>query len=373
MSRLVFQQVRKTYPGGIVAVDGVDLTVDSGELFAIVGPSGSGKSTLLRLIAGLESLDEGAITLDGRRIDVLAPRDRDVAMVFQGQVLYPHLNVFENIAFGLRARKRPRAEADASVRQVAATLGLAGCLDRAIATLSGGQRQRVALGRAMVLHPRVFLLDEPFSGLDAPLRVATRSELGELRKRIGATMVMVTHDQSEAMALGDRIAVLDRGKVVQVGTPQAIYDRPANRFVAGFIGHPPMNILPALVARQGVALEVRILGIDHFGPFLIPRSVPDIAPIFDHATPRVDLGLRAEHVTLAPCPADAPGHATVLRLEPTGPSTLATVAFGPHRVASWVKPHSSIRLGDRVDLEFDWDHARWFDAETGKRLGVNDG
>ncbi|WP_435017254.1 ABC transporter ATP-binding protein [Tundrisphaera sp. TA3] len=370
MARLVLDGVRKTFPGGVVAVDGVDLAIESGELFVIVGPSGSGKSTLLRLTAGLEALDAGSISLGGRRIDGLAPRDRGVAMIFQGQVLYPHLNVFDNLAFGLRARKKAGAEIDAEVRAVADTLGLGKVLDRAVATLSGGQRQRVALGRAMALRPDAFLLDEPFTGLDAPLRASTRAELADLRSRLGSTMVMVTHDQSEAMALADRLAVLDHGRLVQVGTPQEVYDNPASRFVARFIGHPPMNLVPGLVAREGDGLMVRILDADHLAPFRLHGWAPWLDPMFAFGSPRVDFGLRAEHFRPLPARGETPPHGTVVRLEPTGPETLATIVVGSHRVAAWIHAHSPIRVGDPVHLVIQWQRACVYDPETGRRLGL---
>lgn len=329
MARLVVEGVSKVYPGGTVAADGLTLSVASGERFVVVGPSGSGKSTLLRLIAGLEGCDAGAITLGDRRIDRLPPADRDVAMVFQGQVLYPHLNVFENLAFGLRAQRKPRAEVDSTVREIAATLGLTELLERRPATLSGGQGQRVALGRALIVRPGVLLLDEPFAGLDAPLRSRLRGELVALCRRFAVTMVLVTHDQAEAMAVADRLAILDAGRIVQVGPPQAVYDHPTNRLVARFLGDPPMSFLPA--EGDGTAVA----------------------------------GIRAEHVRFSPDPV---GPATIVAREPTGSRTLLIAETGPDRVAAWADPTTPIAVGDRVRFEFDPNRCVWFDPATGQAL-----
>ena len=374
MGRLELQRVSKSFPGEIVAARGVDLAVEDGELFAIVGPSGSGKSTLLRLIAGLESPDSGSLWLDGLRIDGLAPRDRDVAMVFQDQVLYPHLDVFENIAFGLRARGKPKAEIEELVRGTASVLGLADCLDRPPGTLSGGQRRRVALARALVLRPKLFLFDEPFSGLDAPLRASTRAELADLKRKLGATMVLVTHDQAEALALGDRVAVLDRGRIVQVGRPLDLYDRPANRFVARFVGQPPMNLLPCLIAKEDRDLAIRIVNLDDLGPWTIPLTMPWTSPLSDRGTPRLDLGLRPEQIAVRPAGRFTPGSdpptgpATVRRLEPMGHETLAFLEFGPYELTARLPSRTPFRTGERVVAELDFFHASWFDATSGERL-----
>ena len=374
MARLELRGVDKTYPGDIVAARGVDLTVEDGELFVIVGPSGSGKSTLLRLIAGLEGPDAGSIRLDGRRIDTLQPVERDVAMVFQDQVLYPHLDVFENIAFGLRARSVPRLEVDERVRMTASVLGLADCLNRPPGTLSGGQRRRVALGRALVLRPKLFLFDEPFSGLDAPLRASTRAELADLKRKLGATMVLVTHDQAEALALGDRVAVLDQGRVVQVGRPLDLYDRPGSRFVARFLGQPPMNLLPCLVSKDGQDLVVRVVNLDDLDPWTIPLGNHRASPLSDHEAPRADFGTRPEQIKLRPAGLFTPdsGHPTgpaiIRRLEPMGHETLCYLDFGPHELTARLPPRSPFSAGDRVLIELDFGQASWFDSESGDRL-----
>jgi multiple sugar transport system ATP-binding protein len=374
LARLEVIGVEKTYPGGIAAIRGVDLTVEDGELFVIVGPSGSGKSTLLRLVAGLESPDSGSLLLDGRAIERLPPRDRDVAMVFQDQVLYPHLDTFENIAFGLRARRVDRGEIEARVKATASVLGLAECLRRRPGTLSGGQRRRVALGRALVLRPKLFLFDEPFSGLDAPLRASTRAEMSELHRQLRSTIILVTHDQSEALAIGDRVAVLDRGRVAQIGRPLDLYDRPASRSVARFVGQPPINLLPCLVSRKDDALEIRIVELDTLGPWVIPGTTRWAAMLLDRGETRVDLGLRPEQLTVRPAGQFSPtsnppsGPATVRRLEPMGHETLAYLAFGPYELGARLAPRAPIRVGDRVLVELDFGLACWFDSETGDRV-----
>ena len=274
MARLELEQLRKVYPGGVVAVDGVDLAIEDREFVVLVGPSGCGKSTTLRMIAGLEEIDGGTLTIDGRVANGVPAKDRDLAMVFQNYALYPHLTVARNIAFSLERRRahrsrarallspayrgaarEERAEIDARVARAAELLGLGELLDRKPAELSGGQRQRVALGRAIVREPAAFLFDEPLSNLDAKLRVEMRAELKALHRRLGATSIYVTHDQEEAMTLGDRLVVLEGGFVQQVGTPREVYERPANRFVAGFLGTPSMNFVAGRLVEQGGRLR----------------------------------------------------------------------------------------------------------------------
>ncbi|MBC5804886.1 MAG: hypothetical protein DLM53_06885 [Candidatus Eremiobacter antarcticus] len=242
--RGVSKRYGETRSAFVQAVDDVSIDVSQGQLAVLVGPSGCGKTTLLRLIAGLEKPDAGDIVIDGRRVNDVESKDRDVAMVFQDYALYPHMSVYDNMAFGLRARRVARSEIDSMVRTAAETVGVNALLERRPRELSGGQRQRVALGRAMVRSPKAFLLDEPLSNLDAQLRARLRIELAELHRRLGTTMVYVTHDQTEAMTLGDSIVVLSDGKVQQAGSPGALYDDPDNVFVAGFIGSPPMNLIP---------------------------------------------------------------------------------------------------------------------------------
>jgi ABC-type sugar transport system ATPase subunit len=295
MSSVAFEAVEKTYPGGTLALADFSLEVGDGELVALVGPSGCGKSTVLRLLAGLEAPTRGTIRIGGRDVGALPPRERNVAMVFQDYALYPHLTVRENLEFPLRMRKTPPAERAAKVARVAELLSLSGLLPRWPRQLSGGERQRVAMGRALVREPAAFLLDEPLSNLDAKLRVQVRAEIAELRRRAPVTMLYVTHDQVEALTLGDRVAVLERGRLQQLASPAELYARPANRFVAGFIGSPPMNFLPArLLPGAGAGGEV-VAGVR-------PESV--------------SLGAPGEAGALA---------ATVEQLEPLGHETLVHV------------------------------------------------
>src|SRR5437660_497692 len=259
VARVELDRVRKAYGGGQVAVADATFEAADGELIVLVGPSGCGKSTLLRIIAGLESPTSGTVRIGGRIVNEVAPKDRDVAMVFQSYALYPHMTVAENLGFSLKLRGHSRGELARRVRESAEVLGLAGLLERLPRELSGGQRQRVALGRALVRDPAVFLLDEPLSNLDAKLRAGVRTEIARLHRRLGATMIYVTHDQIEAMTLGQRIVVLDRGELQQIDTPMRVYERPANLFVAGFIGSPAMNFLRGRIVRQdGLQLELAV-------------------------------------------------------------------------------------------------------------------
>jgi multiple sugar transport system ATP-binding protein len=376
VAQVELRAVGKRYPGGVEAVSGLDLTVAEGELLVVVGPSGSGKSTLLRLIAGLESLDEGSLWIGGRRAERLAPRERDVAMVFQNPALYPHLSVYENLAFGLRARRAPRAEILARVEAVADLLAIRDLLGRMPRTLSGGQRQRVALGRAIVRRPGVFLFDEPFSNLDAPLRAATRAELVDLHRRLGATMLFVTHDQAEAMALGDRVAVLAEGRLLQVGMPREVYDRPATRFVAQFLGSPPARVVPGAIEREGEALRFRPAGLD---PWPLPRATPAVEGLLKQGSGPIELGLRPEHVLVIGAGSETQllpesgllsrEIATRLtRLEPLGHETIATLCLGPHMLSTRLPAQATAQVGDSLPVQIDWGHALWFDPGTGRIL-----
>ena len=254
MANLALNGLTKIYPGGLKAVNDVTLTVDDGEFLVLLGPSGCGKSTLLRMIAGLETVTEGGLTIDGGEVKGVHPRDRDIAMVFQNYALYPHMTVRKNLAYPLRLQKVPKPERDAKVRQVAELLEIEGELDRRPASLSGGQRQRVAMGRALVREPSVFLMDEPLSNLDARLRMQMRSEIAALQRKLGITTVYVTHDQVEAMTMADRIVIMNEGRVQQIGRPTEVYEHPANLFVAGFIGSPPMNFFAARRTSGGITV-----------------------------------------------------------------------------------------------------------------------
>ena len=343
--------------GAVRAVDGVSLEIPDGELMVLVGPSGCGKSTLLRLVAGLEEATSGGIFLDDREVSRVKPQDRDVAMVFQNYALFPHLNVEQNMAFSLKFRKVAKPEIRLRVAEAAEVLGLAGLLRRKPAELSGGQRQRVALGRAMVCKPKVFLLDEPLSNLDARMRAGMRAEIAELHRRLGTTMIFVTHDQTEAMTLGQRLCVLDLGQVMQTGLPMDLYRRPAHRFVGDFIGTPGMNFVRGrLEDRDGG------LAFVGSGDGLALGLGGDLAK---HAGREVEMGIRPENISLAAGACDATG--TVQGCETLGHESLLRVRCGDHELVVRVPGAGAGGLA-KVGLRFDLNAAAWFDAATGQAL-----
>ena len=343
--------------GAVRAVDGVSLEIPDGELMVLVGPSGCGKSTLLRLVAGLEEATSGGIFLDDREVSRVKPQDRDVAMVFQNYALFPHLNVEQNMAFSLKFRKVGKPEIRLRVAEAAEVLGLAGLLRRKPAELSGGQRQRVALGRAMVCKPKVFLLDEPLSNLDARMRAGMRAEIAELHRRLGTTMIFVTHDQTEAMTLGQRLCVLDLGQVMQTGLPMDLYRRPAHRFVGDFIGTPGMNFVRGrLEDRDGG------LAFVGSGDGLALGLGGDLAK---HAGGEVEMGIRPENISLAAGAGDAMG--TVQGCETLGHESLLRVRCGDHELVVRVPGAGAGGLA-KVGLRFDLNAAAWFDAATGQAL-----
>ena len=355
MATVTLEGVRKIYPGRggpSVAVERVDLDVADGEFVVLVGPSGCGKSTTLRMIAGLETISEGTLRIGEQIVNDVPARERDIAMVFQNYALYPHMTVRENLAFALMLRKQPRTEIDARVRETAELLGLSELLDRRPRQLSGGQRQRVALGRAIVRHPRVFLFDEPLSNLDAKLRVQMRREIAGLHRRLRTTTVYVTHDQVEAMTLGDRIVVMRAGRVLQVDPPSAIYHRPADTFVATFIGSPPMNLFRGRVADGAFLGET-----GEFRLALGPNS-PGERPVI--------LGLRPESVRLVAPDAGSP--AEVEMVEPLGSETLVTLSSGSTTVVARLEGISPLRPQDRVGIQAAPEAAHWFDPATEARL-----
>jgi len=342
LASLELHDIRKSY-GDTLVLDGVSLTMEPCEFVAFLGPSGSGKSTLLRIIAGLETLDQGEVLLDGRRIDRLAPGDRDVAMVFQHYALYPHMSVRENMSFGLRNAGVPRDEIEARVADAARVLEIEEHLEKKPAQMSGGQRQRVAIGRAIVKKPKLFLLDEPLSNLDAALRNRTRVELAQLRRRVEAAVIMVTHDQAEAMTLADRIVVMNDRMIQQVGAPMEIYARPANAFVARFVGSPPMTLAPASLLEEESAFAKVRLGD---GAEVETRVRRDGLP--PGAT--LQLGLRPESVSVAAAGAGTTD-AEVELVERLGDRTLvyARLADGLE-VTAEDEGNSRLRMGDRIGL-----------------------
>jgi multiple sugar transport system ATP-binding protein len=353
--------VYKTYPNGGVATRDLTLEIADGELLVIVGPSGSGKSTVLRLIAGLEAPSAGRIVIGGRDVTEVSPQERDLAMVFQSYALYPHKTVRDNLAFGLCVRRVPDAEIKIRVNKVAGLLGIEQLLDRRPAQLSGGQRQRVALGRAIVREPQAFLLDEPLSNLDPLLRVGTRTELVLLHRRLGTTMVYVTHDQEEAMTLGTRIAVMRDGALEQLDAPLAVYRHPANRFVAGFVGSPAMNVWRCTVARAQGQLRVRSaafsLDIDSHG-------------VAEIGSGTVVCGVRPHDIDLVSgAEADARGQVAVV--EPLGAATLIHVrcqAPSVDLVRIVVGSDARLAVDDEVGFRLRRDRVHLFDAQTGRRL-----
>jgi multiple sugar transport system ATP-binding protein len=368
MASLSIRGVRKVYPNGAEVLKGIDLEIADGEFLILVGGSGCGKSTLLNMIAGLETVSGGQIAIGGKVVNDVPPKSRDIAMVFQSYALYPTMTVRENISFGLGIRKVPKHEQKKIVERVAETLQMTHLLDRKPAMLSGGQRQRVAMGRAIARDPSLFLFDEPLSNLDAKLRVEMRAEIKLLHQRLGSTIVYVTHDQIEAMTLGDKIAVMKDGVVQQFGTPQQIYDRPDNLFVASFIGSPSMNFMRGRVTGEGFTLE-------HGGATTILPLPPALAA----STPGADviLGIRPEHITDAESArAVAAGggyhptevNCTVEMTEPTGPDTLVFAVVNGVRITCRTHPRAGAVAGRPLTLAFDLSKAVLFDPATEQRL-----
>jgi len=372
MASLGIHNIRKTYGKNVEVLKGINLDIANGEFLILVGGSGCGKSTLLNMIAGLEPVTEGDITIGGERVNDLPPKDRDIAMVFQSYALYPSMSVRQNIAFGLSLRKVPQAEQDATIARVAKLLQIEPLLDRKPAQLSGGQRQRVAMGRALAREPQIFLFDEPLSNLDAKLRVEMRSEIKLLHKRLGITTVYVTHDQIEAMTLGDKIAVMKDGVVQQFGTPNEIYSRPVNTFVASFMGSPPMNLIPVTLAvNDGVMCAEFSVGVATDGaPDRVARlpllgfNLSDLETIPATGT-SVLLGLRPEHMTDAGR-MQGPGSPMTVPVdlaESTGADTLVFTTLGGVRCVCRLHPDAALGQ-DEVELAIDVTAAVLFDPDS---------
>ena len=385
MASVEFDHVTKVYPNGFKAVDDVSLAVEDGEFMVLVGPSGCGKTTLLRMIAGLEDITHGTLKIADRVVNGVNPKERDIAMVFQNYALYPHMSVAQNIGFALRLRKVPKAEIDRRVREAANVLGLTEWLDRKPAQLSGGQRQRVAMGRAMVREPAVFLMDEPLSNLDAKLRVQMRAEVSRIQRRLGVATVYVTHDQVEAMTMGDRVAVMHGGVLQQVDDPQTLYDRPVNMFVAAFIGSPAMNLYDATLEARAEAVWIGSQRVELPDDVRVARR-----GVLGYAERRVVIGLRPEHLQAV---ADAvPGstiEADVDLVEALGNELQVHFTIDARKVVAGgaseepdqaqvsevvvesgegvarVDPRTAVKPGQKTVFEVDTRRMQFFDAESG--------
>ncbi|MEZ9318906.1 ABC transporter ATP-binding protein [Vibrio sp. 10N.286.51.E5] len=368
MATLDLKQIRKTYRNADnETLKGIDISIDSGEFLILVGPSGCGKSTLMNTIAGLENISSGEIVIDGVDVAQVEPKDRDIAMVFQSYALYPNMTVRGNIAFGLKIRKMPQQDIDAEVNRVAEMLQIEQLLDRKPSQLSGGQRQRVAMGRALARRPKLYLFDEPLSNLDAKLRVEMRHQIKRLHQKLNTTIVYVTHDQIEAMTLADRIAVMKDGELQQLSTPQEIYTKPNNMFVAGFMGSPSMNFIKTMVdldEEQNPIIKVTGTA-EQEHHIRLPQSMRD------QDGKELVIGLRPEHITEQQ--GDDVSASTKLDLqlevlEPTGPDTIAMVKVNDQEVACRLSPEFEVSVGQMAPLHFDLSKAVFFDAQTEARI-----
>lgn len=363
MASVQLENVKKVFEGGVVAVHEMSLDVNDKEFVVLVGPSGCGKSTTLRMIAGLEEVSEGMIYIDGHAVNDVPPKDRDIAMVFQNYALYPHMTVYENMAFGLKLRKFPKQQIAERVREAASILGIEQLLNRKPKALSGGQRQRVAVGRAIVRKPKVFLFDEPLSNLDAKLRVQMRTEISRLHQRLGATMIYVTHDQTEAMTMGDKIVLMKDGFVQQIDTPLHIYHSPKNKFVAGFIGSPAMNFIDGTIGK-GKTLEFR----QKNGNLRLPLHKKDVRKLKPYSGKEITLGVRPEHIALAGKKSGNGGRAKVMIevVEPMGNEIylyFSTLENKSHLVARLTTDQEP-SVGKSMEVVFDMSKAHFFDPTT---------
>lgn len=356
MAEVTLNSIEKVYPNGFKAIHGIDIGIQDGEFIALVGPSGCGKSTLLRMVAGLETISGGEVSIAGRRVNVLEPANRDIAMVFQNYALYPHMTVYDNMAYGLRNRRTPKGEIDKRVREAADILELSQLLDRRPQQLSGGQRQRVAMGRAIVREPAVFLFDEPLSNLDAKLRVQMRVEVKKLQRQLGTTSLYVTHDQVEAMTMADRLVVMNSGVAEQVGTPIEVYDRPASKFVAAFIGSPSMNFMDATIeggaAVLGSGMRLTLNGSAQAAGEG-QKVTLGIRP--EHFTPTNDDGALAIKIDLV----EHLGAETLIHGHADGSEDLTTIRLAGHQ---------TLESGETLRLTAAPEHLHLFDPASGKRL-----
>ena len=365
MASVTYKNVVKKF-GDMTAVDNVDFHVEDKEFLVLVGPSGCGKTTALRLLAGLEEISSGEILIEDRVVNDIAPKDRDIAMVFQSYALYPHLSVYENMAFGLKLRKTPKDEINRRVSQAAEVLGITDLLQRKPRQLSGGQRQRVAVGRAIVREPKVFLFDEPLSNLDAKLRVQMRTEISKLHQRLQTTFIYVTHDQVEAMTMATRIAVINKGRLQQIDTPQNLYDRPENLFVAGFIGSPAMNFFPGRLRKENGRVLVDT------GDFVIPIPAERAKTYESHAGRDVVFGIRPENIHDAHfTPPNIHGETITMKVDVTelmGNEIFLYLFSGKNSCVARVDPRSKSKIGEQIQVVFDMDNFHVFDAQTEQAL-----
>ncbi len=371
MSSLTIDRVQKRF-GKVEVLKDISISIDHGEFLVLVGPSGCGKSTLLNLIAGLETISDGEIKIGDRVVNNVAPKDRDIAMVFQSYALYPNMNIRKNISFGLETRKVPKKEIDEMVAKVSAMLQIESLLDRKPAQLSGGQRQRVAMGRALARNPSIFLFDEPLSNLDAKLRVEMRTEIKKLHHKIGTTIVYVTHDQIEAMTLADRIAIMKDGYLMQLGTPHEVYESPANLFVAGFIGSPSMNFVECTPQKANGGVVVP-LTTNAGKTFELPLHTQKDA-LLPYCGKKVIAGIRPEHISCGLRQGNNGDTIEVIEcrvdvLEPTGPDTLMFVGLNDSVVTSRVRPDEVKPVGEIKHLDVQMAKVHFFDAETEQRIG----
>ena len=366
MASLSLQHITKRYPNGFEAVKDFNLEIADKEFIIFVGPSGCGKSTTLRMIAGLEEISDGTLKIDDKVVNDVEPKDRDIAMVFQNYALYPHMTVYDNMAFGLKLRKVPKDQIDKAVREAARILDLEKLLDRKPKALSGGQRQRVAMGRAIVRNPKVFLMDEPLSNLDAKLRVQMRIEISKIHQRLGATIIYVTHDQTEAMTMGTRIVVMKDGFIQQVDTPQHLYDMPCNMFVAGFIGSPQMNFINAVLSKNGGKYTL------DFDKYHVPVPESKVnADLDNYVGKEVVLGIRPEHVHDEPeeiAKAECLLKANVDVTELMGAEIYLYVNINGTPITARVEPASTAKPGDDIEIAFDLSKLHIFDKDTEKTI-----
>ena len=358
MAKVELKGIGKVYDGGVRAVENANIVIEDKEFVVLVGPSGCGKSTTLRMVAGLESISEGELYIDGELMNDVPPKDRNIAMVFQNYALYPHMSVYENMAFGLRIKKVPKDEIDKRVKDAAKILDIEKFLDRKPRALSGGQRQRVAVGRAIVRNPKVFLFDEPLSNLDAKLRVQMRAELSGLHLRLNATIIYVTHDQVEAMTMASKIVVMKDGFVQQIGSPLYLYNHPCNKFVAGFIGSPPMNFLIVKVLEEDGSLV-----LDE-GSFKIKPDVFHVEYLKKYLDREIFFGIRPEDMNYTESEGDDSFSSNVTVVEPLGADIHLWLTTGTQSLVARTEPHRLFKVGDTARFIPKIDKARYFDKET---------